>query len=695
MIFGYANGTDSTINISKFFNNDEKEVQEEVEVPEVGRRLAGVDEGEGEGEEENDINFFQFLAENITIDNNIFGDLPLDLKIISIPEEILILRILRQDDNEDLVPLENNSYIYFDESFLFKQNLNLTKTSQHYYIDYQYFIGEIDSNSNEPSKVFYGRINRLKFKLCHDYCETCLELGTSDNDQKCLSCLPQYQYNYWHYNNLSNYSQENCVPEEYYFDNETSSILLCNTTDYKFYINKTNNKKICFKEEYDCPSDYSTYNETLKECFYCDIKRYKKGDCPLEELKESEIETTSNLIKETSELNIITTNELNVNKDSCIPCNYDCYTQGKCSFGNNETYEDIYETIKSNFISSYNGQEGFLRVGGGNNFNFQLTTIDNELNALKGNVQTNFSVIDLKDCADLLKSQYSLDNDTDLVILKYENSDSVSNGNEKSVQYEVYLPNSDIKLNLSVCSNTNIDIYVSVQLDEETQTLYDNLKAQGYDLFDKNNKFYKDICTPYKSENGTDVLLADRYNDFFVPNQLECQANCEYSDYLPESHYLKCECNVVDEEKIETEEPEKLTMKSIGKSFYNVLKYSNYKVLICYKLVFRKVTIRENVGNILSNLYFIGFLIGLGIFCYRKIIYLKIELEKLFEKQDNDLINNADIVLFNKNKIFNTENNMNKIKVKEKINEENNKNTIYIKKVELNSLKENKRKKVM
>ena len=136
-------------------------------------------------------------------------------------------------------------------------------------------------------------------------------------------------------------------------------------------------------------------------------------------------------------------------------------------------------------------------------------------------------------------------------------------------------------------------------------------------------------------------------------------------------------------------------MKSIGKSFYNVLKYSNYKVLICYKLVFRKVTIRENVGNILSNLYFIGFLIGLGIFCYRKIIYLKIELEKLFEKQDNDLINNADIVLFNKNKIFNTENNVNKIKVKEKINEENNKNTIYIKKVELNSLKENKRKKVM
>ena len=134
------------------------------------------------------------------------------------------------------------------------------------------------------------------------------------------------------------------------------------------------------------------------------------------------------------------------------------------------------------------------------------------------------------------------------------------------------------KLNLSVCSDTKIDIYVPIQLSEETQKLYDDLKAQGYNLFDKNDKFYTDICTPYKSENGTDVLLSDRLNDFFEPNQLACQENCEYSNYLPNSSYLKCECNVVDEEEIETKEPEKITAKSIGKSFYNILKYSNYKV---------------------------------------------------------------------------------------------------------------------
>ena len=94
--------------------------------------------------------------------------------------------------------------------------------------------------------------------------------------------------------------------------------------------------------------------------------------------------------------------------------------------------------------------------------------------------------------------------------------------------------------------------------------------------------------------------------------------------------YLKCECDIVNDEKIETKEPEKITGKSIAKSFYNVLKYSNYKVLKCYKLVFRGVTFTKNVGSILTYLYFIGYIIAFVIFSYRKFIYLKVEVEKLF-----------------------------------------------------------------
>ena len=594
MIFGYPNGTDRIENISNYLSKDE---------------TCG-----------NDYEFYDLLNKNKTIENNIFDYFELDvIKLISIPEEILIYRC-RENNGEELINLENNPYIFDSSNILLKQNLNLTKTYNYYYIDYQYMAGEETSISPGPYDedsfedyltqiyVYYGRINRLYFKLCHDYCETCNELGVSNDDQKCLSCLPMYQYDYWYfYNN----TQEKCVPEGYYYDIETNSLIQCDPEKYIYYHNITDNKTICFKKEFGCPSSYPYLNETTNECFNNDS--YNEMTNKISSII-SENTDENETINESSKLNYNNVSETNIDgenylqsdysntekisisssiinqiRNECLVCDYKCYRKGGCNFDNYNISEDVYNIIKSSFISDYNGEEGYLRISNGNNFIYQITTVKNELNSLYNNTKSDLSIIDLKGCSDLLKAQNGIDSSVDLIILKYENENSVSNGNEKSIQYEVYLPNSTIKLNLSVCSNININIYVPIKLNEQTQKLYDDLKEQGYNFFDKNDKFYKDICNPYKSENGTDVLLADRYNDFFVANQLTCQSNCEYSDYLPNSQYLKCECNVVDEEKIETKEPEKMTSKSIGKSFYNILKYSNYKVLFCYKLVFRNV----------------------------------------------------------------------------------------------------------
>ena len=297
---------------------------------------------------------------------------------------------------------------------------------------------------------------------------------------------------------------------------------------------------------------------------------------------------------------------------------------------------------------------------------------------MKDATNRDFSIIDFKDCAELLKSNNNINSDEDLVILKYENNNPVSNGNDKSLQYEVYLKESNQKLDLSVCSDTKIDIYIPIELDEKTQKLYDSLKEQGYNIFDKNDKFYHDICTTYTSIDGTDVILLDRINDIYEKNKLECQENCEFSEYLPESKYLKCECNVNNEEKIETKNPKKISAKSVTNSFYNVLKYSNYKVLRCYNLVFRKVTIKKNAGSILSNIYFIGYLIAFGILCYTKAAYLKDEIDKLLKDENNEKNNmeindKNNISIYNKNNIYNTDNLNNEEKIKEKMNENNNK----------------------
>ena len=276
-------------------------------------------------------------------------------------------------------------------------------------------------------------------------------------------------------------------------------------------------------------------------------------------------------------------------------------------------------------------KDNYLKIETENNYSFQLTTANNQIDSLLRNLKSEFSVIDLKECTKKLNKENEREEDADLIILKYENEKQI-NVNQKSIQYEIYNPENNNKLDLSVCGDTKIDIYIPIQLSEEAQQLYEDLKSQGYNLFDKNDIFYTDICTPFKSKNGTDILLSDRYNNFFIPNQLNCQKNCEYSDYLPDSKYLKCECNVVNQEKIETNEPEKITAKSIVNSFYNILKYSNYKVLKCYKLVFRNINLFKNKGSALAIIYFIGFFLGLIIFCFRKFIYIKEEVHKLFIK---------------------------------------------------------------
>ena len=246
MVLSYANGTDSTTDISLYLSDNDNY--------------------------QNDITFFEFLYQNLTIENNIFGYIAENvIKLNSIPNEIIIM------EENDLLPLENDSLMSQDNNYLLQQNNNVTKTPQYYHIDYQYLVKDPQDTNLEPT-YYYSRINQLRFKLCHDYCDTCQELGSSNNDQKCLSCLPQYQYDYWYYNN---YTSTNCVPEGYYNDIETNTLLQCDHDDYKFYINTTDNKTICFKDKYECPKSYPSFNSETKECFSCDYFRFKNGECTL------------------------------------------------------------------------------------------------------------------------------------------------------------------------------------------------------------------------------------------------------------------------------------------------------------------------------------------------------------------------------------------------------------------------------
>ena len=335
-----------------------------------------------------------------------------------------------------------------------------------------------------------------------------------------------------------------------------------------------------------------------------------------------------------------------------VKCTYFLLIEDKCDF-TNDTNTEIYGKLVKEVIETYpdGGLPAIVPVN--NDLNFEMTIYSNQLSLLNGSNpnRTNLSVIDLGDCAKKLIQANHLPENTDLIVLKLENLSKDKNG--KSVQYEVYAPGTGQKLDLSVCSDIKIEIKYPVVLDDETKKLYDELKSQGYDLFDKNNKFYTDICTPYKSDDGTDIILADRNNDFFAKHEIVCQANCEFSSYNDASSYVSCKCDAVESDRMEAEEPAKVTAKTNFDSFVDILAYSNYKVLYCYKLVFRAVTFYKNFGSILTMLYFIGYCISFGFFWYNGFLTpLKIEIAKLFKKK-HDIRNLRSNIDNDKNKIQN------------------------------------------
>ena len=281
--------------------------------------------------------------------------------------------------------------------------------------------------------------------------------------------------------------------------------------------------------------------------------------------------------------------------------------------GNNE---EIYEEVINNILLNFDiNKEKEMIFQGEDDYFFHITNSQNELKNLKGNNNSNkFSIIVLGECENLLKKHYHINENDPLLILKFEKISNIST--ERSLQYEVYEPYNKTKLNLSICEDLTIDVYVPVILSEKTQKLFDELRDLGYDLFDINSPFYNDICTPYNSPDGTDVLLSDRVNYIYNNEGTSCQSNCKFSDYLIESQYMKCDCDIKNSE-INIQKSKEFSADSIYKSFFNVLKYSNYKVLKCYKLVFKIKNLIHNIGSFFAIAFFLIYLIFLIIFCER------------------------------------------------------------------------------
>ena len=243
--------------------------------------------------------------------------------------------------------------------------------------------------------------------------------------------------------------------------------------------------------------------------------------------------------------------------------------------------------------------------------NKTFAEITNDVEEEKYNNNTKLPWLFLGECGRRLRKFYNISKKIPLIILKYGHIDNQYTY-QNYLEYELYHPITYQKLNLSICQNTNVGMVINTKMDDDLADTLGNIMEQGYDPFDINDKFYREICTPYDSENGTDVLLDDREEYYYSSlNTIVCPDGCGTSSYSLDTRYLKCDCPV-DEDDI-TLDIKHMSGENVEQSFKSTLKNSNWKVMICYNLVFDKDVFAHNAGSILCLIFFI---IYVGFFVY-------------------------------------------------------------------------------
>ena len=177
------------------------------------------------------------------------------IRIVSIPEQIIFYK--GKDDNK--VEISNGEIVNINTEYSLYQIKTSMKYDGYYDLYYQGMAKELeftnfyskahfvetqgnsvysDYEDDFKQNIFYGRTNKLSFRLCYEFCKDCYEIGGSINDQRCESCLPEYSYDYWNYFNKT-YSS-NCVPSNYMNDIENNQIVPCDSAHpFKSYHNKT------------------------------------------------------------------------------------------------------------------------------------------------------------------------------------------------------------------------------------------------------------------------------------------------------------------------------------------------------------------------------------------------------------------------------------------------------------------------
>ena len=538
-------------------------------------------------------NIFLNLPENIVIcinkSDKLFSKLESKCYNIDCSENWKLKKkiIINDNNNECFEICDNNSkYEYIGRCYdddknenLFNNNLIISKykceldkfllcplqtlqknictkcNSKNYYqIENDTLNSEEYINCYEEPEGYYFDQNDLIYKKCYYTCKSCNAQGNYIK-HNCQECNDNFTFM------IENNNYKNCYVN----------------CSYYHYFDGENNYHCTLDSK--CPDDYPQLIENKMECIKYDIKDIIKN-------KEESLKNETDIISKTEEIKYY-----------------------------NEILEITEEYFKSeNYDTSRldNGEEEIIET---EKMTITFTSTQNEINKINNN-NINTTTIDFGECETLLREDYNLWNNETLYLKKIE---FVQEGMKTSkVEYDIYCKlfgKNLIKLNLTSCVNTQISIFIPIELTE------------SLDKLNSSSGYYNDICYTTTSEDGTDITLTDRRRDFIDKNKAVCQEECQFSKYDEINNRAQCLCNV--KETSSFIDDFSFNKEKLFKNFKNLKNILNFSFLVCYKILFNENGIINNIGSYILLIIILINIISVFIFYIQQFPLIKQKIKEI------------------------------------------------------------------
>ena len=341
--------------------------------------------------------------------------------------------------------------------------------------------------------------------------------------------------------------------------------------------------------------------------------------------------------------------ELIRNKECITDCSINDFFNGICRPNTNyikakdDIINNIIKRIESDksdvFISTIKYEKKDLIVRN-DDISYQITSFENQ----KNNKYDDISTIDFGiSCEKILKEKYNIPSNETIIFIKMEYT-----FNEfyiPIIEYQLFHPISKIKLDLSYCIKNDINnVNYSIPVFINENNLF---------MHDPNDAYYTDIC--YINNNTElDLTLYDKKKEFNNKSLSLCEKNCVFKGYDKNTKKVLCECKTKTKFNLFSEQIN-LAKDEFLNNFIKIEEIINLVVLKCYKILFNKDSLINNIGS--YTILSIGFIyiIGLIFFLIKGYPYLYSQIKEImnYKKEIIDkknLVNTFDDKVNNKRK---------------------------------------------